>query len=214
MKYSAVIVAAGKGERFSDQENKLLVRLKNGKQVLEQTLDVFLADEQCAQIVVVLSREGLDDCRKRRRCGKIVYVLGGADRQTSVYNGLLAVNQAYVLIHDGARPWITQPVISRVLEALQKREAVIAAVAEVDTIKTVDADGVITGTIDRKTLRRAQTPQGFHFATLLAAYKQAMEHGLKTTDDAQLYQTVTAKPVWCVEGDPRNRKITTPEDME
>ena len=103
MNYSAIVLCAGKGSRSGLTYNKMLYRFKN-KTVYEMTMDIFLNDERCKQIVVVTKEEELDDLKKLISSKKIDYVFGGKERQDSVYNGLQVVKEDYVLIHDGARP--------------------------------------------------------------------------------------------------------------
>lgn len=213
MDYSVIIVAAGKGERFSKTTSKILYELPNGKRVIHQTIDAFMENEACKQVILVLNDEGMLYFKDQSRNGRMVLVKGGNSRQESVYNGLMAVKEDLVLIHDGARPWIKTDQINDLVKALETEEAALLTVPLQDTIKVVK-DGYVVDTIDRDTLRRAQTPQGFHTKELIACYKEAMQKGLATTDDAQLYQLVTNKPIRCVEGSFANEKITTMHDVK
>ncbi len=213
MDYSVIIVAAGKGERFSKTTSKILYELPNGKRVIHQTIDAFMENEACKQVILVLNDEGMLYFKDQSKNGRTVLVKGGNSRQESVFNGLMAVTEDVVLIHDGARPWIKTDQINDLVKALETEEAALLTVPLQDTIKVVK-DGYVVDTIDRDTLRRAQTPQGFHTKELIACYKEAMAQGLATTDDAQLYQLITKKPIRCVEGSFANEKITTLHDVK
>jgi 2-C-methyl-D-erythritol 4-phosphate cytidylyltransferase len=135
---------------------------------------------------------------------------GGPERGDSVVNGLRLIGDDVdlVLVHDGARPFISRDVIDRVLDAAPA----IAAVPVTDTIKQVDEGGTITGTPDRARLWQAQTPQGFPRAALVRAYERAREDGVAATDDAALYERYVG-PVRVVMGSYRNLKVTRPEDL-
>ncbi|MCF0112208.1 MAG: 2-C-methyl-D-erythritol 4-phosphate cytidylyltransferase [Erysipelotrichaceae bacterium] len=213
MNYAAVIVAAGKSTRFSGEGNKLFYVLPDGVPVLMKTLNVFVKDERCERIALVVNDEGMDFMEQQLPQQKVVVVRGGDTRQQSVYNGLLATDSDIVLIHDGARPWVDEGCIDRLLEALESEEAAILTIPVADTMKRIE-NGYLVETIDRDSLRRAQTPQGFVRSVLTEAYKEAIEQGLETTDDAMLYQTVTGKPVKNVEGSYDNIKITTISDVK
>ncbi len=140
-------------------------------------------------------------------------VAGGAERGDSVWNGLaaLAPDVGTVLVHDGARPFVTADVITRVLEAARGGGA-IAAVPVADTLKRVQADRWITETVERATLWQAQTPQGFPRRLLLRAYGRARTEGRSGTDEAELVERLGAS-VRVVLGSPTNVKITRPEDF-
>lgn len=142
-------------------------------------------------------------------------VAGGKERQDSVRLALAALPAecGAVLVHDAARPFMTARLAAAVLEALREgHKAVIPGVPLVDTIKRVDADNAVRGTIDRDALRAVQTPQGFSRAELAEAHKTALARSLAVTDDAALMEE-TGIPVTVVPGDADNVKITTPEDL-
>ena len=122
MNYSAIVLCAGKGSRSGLTYNKMLYRFKN-KTVYEMTMEIFLNDERCKQIVVVTKEEELDDLKNLISSKKIDYVFGGKERQDSVYNGLQVVKEDYVLIHDGARPYLKKENIDDILECLNKNDA-------------------------------------------------------------------------------------------
>ena len=214
MKYSAVIVAAGRSQRFGAAYSKMLYQFADGSRVIDRSLRLFMDDADCGQLVAVVNTEvmqyllGKDD-----NSGKVVYCLGGANRCDSVYNGLLAVNQPFVLVHDGARPFLSCEQLDRIKQALAADDAVIPAVRAADTIKKV-AGGYVAETMDRQNIFQAQTPQGFAADGLLEAYKKALDAGFVATDEAQVIEKFGRSRVFVVSGSPANRKITTMQDVK
>lgn len=140
---------------------------------------------------------------------------GGARRQDSVHAALRIVKPEtdFVLVHDGARPFVTQPMIRAVIEAARVSGAAVVAVPVKDTIKQAGEGGTVTRTIPREQLWAAQTPQAFAFEVLYAAYAQAEAEGFVGTDDAMLVERAGSAQVRIVEGSHENVKITTPEDL-
>lgn len=147
--------------------------------------------------------------------GPVSVVAGGAERSDSVLNGLGALVEAkeddIVLIHDGVRPFPPTEKLAALCAAATP-DGAIFAVKSRDTVKNVDDEGKILGTLDRETLALAQTPQAFPFGRIMAAHRRAKAEGLKVTDDASIIEAFGGVPR-IVEGDPGNIKITTPEDM-
>lgn len=213
MNYSALIVAAGKGTRMGLGYNKMFYMLKGGKTVLEQTMELFLNDEQCKQIVIVTNRTDMPKIVKSNESGKIVSVNGGDTRQESVFNGLMAVKEDVVLIHDGARPWLQRPLVDRLLSAMETEKAAILAVKVKDTIKKV-VGNYIERTVNRDDHVLAQTPQAFHTTFILDCYQKAFALGIEATDDAQIVEMCSEQRVRVVEGSYANIKITTQEDVQ
>lgn len=210
--YSVILPCAGVGSRMGLGYNKLLYVMKNKKTVIENTLDVFIEDNQCKEMIVCVSKEDLDVMKTICNHPKIKLVLGGPTRQASVYQGLPQATYEQVLIHDGARPYITQDLINRLLEKLQSCTACLPMVAVKDTIKEVSAGKVIK-TPDRATLFQAQTPQAFQRTTILKAHLEAIKQGYEGTDDASLVEALLKDDVYMIEGSYDNIKITTPEDL-
>jgi 2-C-methyl-D-erythritol 4-phosphate cytidylyltransferase len=143
----------------------------------------------------------------------VTIVAGGEERGDSVWNGLAATPEdaAIVLVHDGARPFVTADVIGRVLEAARSG-AVLAALPVTDTLKEVAADGTVVATPDRARFWQAQTPQGFPRAVILEAHRRARAEGVRATDDAALCERYGI-PVRVVEGAADNLKVTRPADL-
>ena len=213
MKYSALIVAAGQGRRMNLGYNKVFYTFSDGKSVLEKTMSVFETDPRCAQIVIVTQRQDFLRCmRSRTQRGNVVFVEGGATRQESVCNGLMAVSEDYVLIHDGARPFLEQDCLDRLGLCLEEHDACLLTVPCKDTIKIIKSD-TIAETPDRSCLVQAQTPQAFKTSLILKAYRRARQQGVQVTDDSQVVEQLTDTEVVAVLGSYKNIKITTQEDL-
>lgn len=210
MRAAAVVVAGGAGLRFGGPVRKQYLEI-GGVPVLLRAVLPFLHHPRIASVVVVLPAGDVDDPPAWLAALDLTIVAGGPERGDSVLHGLRAVAEDVdrVLIHDGARPFVSADVIDRVLDA---EGGVIAAVPVTDTIQQVDADGVVTATPDRSTLWQAQTPQGFPRAALLDAYQRAREDGIAATDDAAVFSRY-AGPVRVVPGSHHNLKVTRPEDL-
>ncbi len=147
----------------------------------------------------------------------IIITEGGSSRQESVYRGLSALESDppdFVLIHDGARPWVTKDIIQRVIEGTVKHGGCIPVVSTADTLKEVDKSGIILKHLKRESVFGAQTPQGFNFREIIKAHRAVSEQGLNgMTDDAEVYNFI-CKTVFTVAGDIKNRKITYRSDIE
>jgi 2-C-methyl-D-erythritol 4-phosphate cytidylyltransferase/2-C-methyl-D-erythritol 2,4-cyclodiphosphate synthase len=187
--------------------------------VLARTLGVFLAHPAIDVAVVVIAEvdHPLYDRAIAGGHSKLApHVLGGATRQRSVLNGLRALaplSPANVLIHDAARPFVTRDIVDRVLDALSRSPGAIAAVPLADTLKRAGSGRRIEATLGRAGLWRAQTPQGFRFADILAAHERALAAGREDlTDDAAVAEWAGI-PVELVEGSESNVKLTTSEDL-
>lgn len=214
MNYTALIVAGGQGLRMGLGYNKVFYPLSEGKTVLDTTLQIFLDDSKCKQIVIVTNQADLQKIVSNYEAGRIVNVGGGPTRQESVFNGLMAVKEEVVLIHDAVRPWCSQEKIQELLSAMETEQAAILGVHVKDTIKEVE-NGYITRTLDRKTLVHAQTPQAFHTRLLLKCHHQAQDENYHATDDAQIVEKYGQDvKVKLVEGSYKNVKITTIEDIK
>ncbi|HEX2205955.1 MAG TPA: 2-C-methyl-D-erythritol 4-phosphate cytidylyltransferase [Longimicrobium sp.] len=210
---AAVIVAGGSGRRMGGPVRKQYLEVA-GEPVLLRAVRPFVAHPRIGPVVVVLPAEDVASPPAWLADLGVTVVAGGAERGDSVWSGLRAIpadSADRVLVHDGARPFVTAEVIDRVLEACGEGGA-IAAVPVTDTIKEVGAGGVIAGTPERARLWQAQTPQGFPLAKLLDAYRKARAEGVAATDDAAVYERY-AGPVRVVMGADRNLKVTRPGDL-
>lgn len=201
----AIIVAAGRGTRAGGDLPKQW-QLLNGQPVLAHTLAAFAGLPR----VLVIHPE--DRARAEAISGDAQIVEGGATRDASVMNALLALEGrgvAHVLIHDGARPLVSAAVIDRVRGALTFSPAAAPALAVTDALWT-GAQGLVSGTRDRTGLYRAQTPQGFHYDAILAAHRA---HSGGAADDVEVARAA-GLAVTIVEGDENNLKLTFPGDFD
>jgi 2-C-methyl-D-erythritol 4-phosphate cytidylyltransferase / 2-C-methyl-D-erythritol 2,4-cyclodiphosphate synthase len=219
MKSVAIIPAGGAGKRLKSHIAKQYLLL-NSLPVLVHTLMVFQDSKEIDEIILALPPEDLVYIRQElvEKYGltKVMKaVAGGNERQDSVKNCLEAIQGkcGIVLIHDAVRPFVTEGLISRVIEAAKETGAAIAAVKTKDTIKEVNEDNIIWTTVPRNNLWLAQTPQAFEFKLLKEAYKAAYDDNYYGTDDASLVERM-GKEVKMVEGSYENIKITTNEDMQ
>lgn len=216
MSNTAVILAAGLGKRMQAGHNKQFIEIC-GQSVLTHTLTVFAQIPEIAKIVLVVRAGEEDTCQNmipKIAENKTVLAIGGKERQDSVHNGIRAITWEceYILIHDGARPLVTEEVIRRTLLAAQNSGAAICAVPVKDTIKQADSDGNVLATIPRESLWAVQTPQVFRADLIRRAYENAYVHNHYGTDDASLVEYLGEK-IKIVTGDYENIKITTPEDI-
>jgi len=211
-----VIVAGGSGTRTGGAELKQF-RWVAGKPALLHSVQAFMARADVALVVVVLPKAYAADpppwlfqCDVER----LLVSTGGAERHESVINGLedLPEHIAIAVVHDAARPLVTDDTISRVIAEARKGHGAIAALPVVDTLKEVDADGRIVRTVDRTLLWRAQTPQAFPRELLERAHIAARADRVGATDDAALLERL-GLPVVVVQGSERGMKITTEADF-
>lgn len=213
----AIILAAGQGKRMQAGKNKQFLTLE-GKTVLEHTLNAFDTCTAVDGYIVVAHKDEVDFVRETYQSENhkklLQVVCGGAERQDSVYEGLKALPLAcdYVLIHDGARPFVTTAVIERTLHSAYQWGSGVAGVAVKDTIKQCDSEGKVLQTIPRASLWSVQTPQTFRKEIIVSAYQEAFEANYYGTDDASLVE-LRQGLVQMVEGDYDNIKITTQEDL-
>ncbi|AMV09474.1 2-C-methyl-D-erythritol 4-phosphate cytidylyltransferase [Geobacillus thermoleovorans] len=215
MNYEAIVLAAGRGKRMNAGMNKQFLEL-GGEPLIVRTLNVFERDERCTRIVLVVNpaeRSRFEQLLARFRIQKVAALTdGGEERQYSVYNGLQALaGEEIVLIHDGARPFVRVHHLHELVNAAVQYGAAIPAVRVKDTIKK--ANGLfVEQTIDRSSLWAVQTPQAFRLSLIMEAHEAAKQAGYLGTDDASLVERI-GKPVKIIEGDYRNIKLTTPEDL-
>ncbi len=217
MTTAAVIVAAGRGTRAGGDLPKQYADL-NGQPVLAHTLSRFAGHPRVDFVQVVIHRD--DTAAFEGVCGGIEGVLppvpGGETRQESVLCGLSALAAhapEQVLIHDAARPFVSDALIDRVISALSSHDGAIPGLAVADTLKRAD-DRTISATVDRDGLWAAQTPQGFRYEDIVAAHLDAQKAGsLSLTDDAAVAEA-NGLDVVIVDGDTENRKLTTSSDIE
>ena len=216
MKVSVIVVAAGTGSRFGYERNKLFYPLC-GEPVLAHTLRHIFAARSVSEVVIVHSR--VDEKEIRRLVDDlhpiqpVRYALGGAEREDSVYNGLMAVSRDMdvVMVHDGARPFAGPDWYDQGAAMMETARAAIYGIPLKDTVKVRGDDGRLH-TLNRSRLVAAQTPQIFHRDLLVKAHEHARAEGIQATDDASLVEALGV-PVVILEGSEKNRKVTTREDI-
>ena len=208
----AVILCAGSGTRMGIDKSKLLLEI-NGKTVLEKSVEAFLDLPEIDEVIVVCRECDLEAFSELLPDESVTFVIGGKTRQGSISNAVEVIDECdYIIIHDGARPLVTQQTILKTLDEAQLTKAAATGVYVKDTIKIVDEDLNIVGTPNRKHLVSIQTPQIFDFALYKQALQRARENGKDYTDDCQLVEALGMK-VSAVIGDYENIKITTPGDI-
>lgn len=208
---SAVIVAAGEGRRFGAPKQFALL---GGKTVLEWCLRAFQTHERITDIVLVLDNEERSKPILNRYTKISAVTRGGQERQDSVYAGFLRLNASaapIVLVHDGARPLVEPALIDRVIDAALETGAAVPVLPVEETVKRIESHRVVE-TVDRTKLFRVQTPQGFRYDVLKTALEKARQDGFYGTDEAALVER-TGCPIKAVQGEAKNLKITTPEDI-
>ena len=219
MKVTAVIVAAGEGLRIGGNVPKPYLPLV-GRAMLLRTLDRVFGARNIEKVVVVVAASELSRCEAMLRgdsaLGRRPWVLqsGGATRQQSVKAGLEKIDgdADIIVIHDGARPFVSSAIIDRCVESANQNGAVVVGLPARDTIKIVSDDHRVLSTPDRKALWKIQTPQAFRRKLIVEAHDRAARERLEATDDAMLVEQV-GNPVWVIDGEKTNMKITMPEDL-
>ena len=215
----AIVVAAGSGERLGADRPKAFVKFGE-RTLVAASLETFEVHDGIDGIVVAVP-EGFETemslIADDLGAGKIAAaVAGGASRAESVANALACLPESayFVLVHDAARPLAGEDLIDRVMAGLAEgADGVVPALAVTDTVKRLGADGTVAETFDRSTLRAVQTPQGFPVERLRSAIERAGVGLAAATDCASLVETAGGRVI-CVEGDPRNLKVTTAEDLQ
>ncbi len=220
LRIGAVILAGGRGSRMHSDVQKQYMLL-NGRPLIAYALEAF--ENSCADDLVLVTGAGEADFVQAQILSKLklkklrAIVTGGKERYHSVYEGLKALkNCDYVLIHDGARPLVTEDIIERSAKAAVQDGACVAGMPVKDTIKVADPDAFAVSTPDRSSLWQIQTPQAFSYPLIRQAYDCLMENpdlqkGI--TDDAMVVERFGGARVRLVEGSYENLKVTTPEDL-
>ena len=217
-KFVAVVLAGGSGKRMNADVRKQYLLIKE-KPVLYYSLKAF-EDSAVDEIVLVVGAGEIDYCRQEivekygfRKVKSIV--TGGKERYHSVFEGLKAVQNAdYVLIHDGARPFVDDEIIHRTMSAVKEYQACVVGMPVKDTIKIADDKQYAKETPERKYVWMVQTPQAFSYHLIYDAYEKMLQNeNTAITDDAMVLESMTSHQVRLIEGNYRNIKITTPEDL-
>lgn len=226
-KYAAIVLSAGKGTRMNSQVPKQYLMLEE-QPILCYSLRAF-QQSMVEEIILVCGEEDLSYCRseivEKYDFTKVAAIIpGGKERYHSVCYGLQELAQLpkqpdYVMIHDGARPFVDQEIIARCAQAVEQWQSCVAGMPVKDTIKIADERCFAIDTPKRSLVWQVQTPQVFAFPLILQAYQELLKseqngNHVSVTDDAMVLETVMNKQVRLVEGSYKNIKITTPEDLE
>lgn len=217
-KYTAIVLAAGSGKRMNSKVHKQYLIIQD-RPVLYYSLKAF-EDSAVDEIVLVVGKGEEKFCRKeivdKYGISKVKAIVeGGKERYHSVFEGLKQTSDAdYVLIHDGARPFVNQDIVRRCMQEVQKYQACVVGMPVKDTIKIADEEGYAKQTPDRKNVWMIQTPQTFSYALIYEAYEEMLKtEDTAITDDAMVLERTKGKKSKLIEGSYRNIKITTPEDL-
>lgn len=213
---TAIILAAGKGKRMGAAISKQFIDI-NGKPVIYYTLDKFLKCKVIDKIIIVVSEDEKEYFQKniieKYKFPIKDIVIGGKERQESVYNGLLAAKgSSIVLIHDGARPFVSNRIIEEGIKYAKEYGAAAPGVMPKDTIKVKDNLGFSKETLKRENLVAIQTPQTFKYELIMECHKSLSESNIQVTDDTMVAE-IYGNKVYLYDGEYINIKLTTPEDL-
>ena len=212
---SVIIVAGGKGKRMGADKNKVFLKLLD-KEIIAHTASVFDDMDETDEIIIVTGRDDIEECEsviKKNNIKKVSKIVeGGAERQNSVYNGILASKGDILVIHDAARCLVSACDVKSAIEDCRKFGAAALGVTAKDTLKSVDENGFIKATLDREQTYHIQTPQIFKRELIIKAHENAVNNSVLATDDCALVEAM-GEMVKITKGSYDNIKITTPEDL-
>lgn len=218
-KCTAIVLAAGRGTRMNSAVEKQFLEV-GGFPILYYSLKCFQESQEVDEVVLVTGGASVSYCReqivKLYEFSKVKQiVVGGKERYDSVYAGLLACEDAgYVLIHDGARPFLTEEILKRCVAAVERTGACVVGMPSKDTVKIADEEGYVQATPRRQQVWNIQTPQAFSYSLIRSAHEAMRKKDMsQVTDDACVVEQETGTKVALVEGSYQNIKITTPEDL-
>jgi 2-C-methyl-D-erythritol 4-phosphate cytidylyltransferase len=209
--YSVIILAAGKGTRLNLGYNKVFYEIHQ-KSILEYSVEYFLKDSSFSEIIIVTTEKDQSHVKELLKGKDIKITLGGITRQESVYNGLKKVNNKFVLIHDGARPFIDKFDIEKLKITVKENPCVLAKKVK-DSIAKVSF-GKLKSYVNRDNYMLLQTPQAFTTDKIIKAYELAMVNENSYSDDASLYMQELQEDVIILEGNENNIKLTTELDIK
>lgn len=212
---SALILAAGMGKRMGAGKNKVLLSIGN-KNILFMTAERFFNNEYVDSVIVAAAKDEIQDVKKivsAAANGKPFSIIeGGADRQESSERAVCASKDGIVLIHDGARPFVSDEIINSVIKNAEEFGAAAPGIAVTDTVKKAPG-GIIEKTVNRDELYLIQTPQGFLKKDIAEAHEAAKKSGALVTDDCMLFERI-GRPVKVVPGSDSNIKLTVKSDLD
>ena len=225
---TAIVLSAGQGKRMGTSVQKQYIELQ-GKPIIYYTLSVFQKSEIIDDIMLVVGKDQLkyvqEEIVRKYHFTKVKTVVeGGHERYASVWQGLKAreydkyyenIQDGYVFIHDGARPFVDEEMLERAYDTVRKYKACVAGVPSKDTIKLINEEQFAVTTPEREYVWAVQTPQVFEKTLIFEAYARLMEEEcVHVTDDAMVVEQMMRLPVKLFEGSYENIKITTPEDLD
>ena len=217
---TAIVLAAGQGKRMHSKVQKQFLEIQ-GYPVLYYSLRCFQESPLIQDIILVTGEESISYCKEEivQKYGftKVSAVIpGGKERYDSVYAGLCECRDCeYVLIHDGARPFVTEEILKRGLQKVKETGACVIGMPSKDTVKLSDEEGYVKETPNRKCVWTIQTPQIFSYSLIREAHDSIRQKDMsKITDDAMVVEQETGAKVALAEGSYQNIKITTPEDLD
>ncbi len=219
MNATAIVLAAGEGRRIGGDTRKSYLPIA-GRPLVLRTLDRMFSAPSIETVVLVVAAGEMARCESMLRSDAALknrrwfLQAGGATRRQSAKRGLerIGSDTGVVVIHDGARPFVSAGLIGRCVEAAVEKQAVVVGLPVRDTIKAVSPEHWVQATRERSTLWEIQTPQAFERNLIVAAHEQAERDGAEVTDDAMVVER-TGAPVYVLEGERTNFKITVPEDL-
>ena len=231
MRHIAIILAGGTGSRVGGKTPKQLLPLEDGRSILEHSVDAFETAPAIDEIAIVMHPDWIEEARQiceRNSWQKVTKIIpGGEERWESSWHAILAYmeienrkskieNRVSLWFHDAARPFVSQRILADVAEALKTHDAVTVAVPVTDTLYKIDAQNAkVENVPSRSEYMRAQTPQAFRLSLVADAYMRALaEDEVMATDDAGIVRKYAPKhPIYIVQGDENNRKITYKADL-
>lgn len=218
MKNIAIILASGTGSRSGLNIPKQFYKI-NDKTVLEYSIEVFENNEKIDEIIIVSNPDFTEQTKElSTKYTKVIKIIcGGKTRQQSSYNGVMSIvdTEANILIHDAVRPFVTKEIINECIYSLDKYNAINVAVESSDTVLEIDENSFIKSIPNRKNLRRVQTPQCFKLDIIKKAHELALKDiSFQPTDDCGMVLRYDLSPIYVVNGDEKNIKITYPSDLE
>ena len=221
----AIVLAAGQGKRMNSTVKKQYLLIE-GKPVLYYALQAF-EESFVDEVILVTQEEDIQYCKteivEKYHFNKVTQIVaGGKERYHSVANGLKRIDKdSVVFIHDGARPFITQEILERAKQAVNEFGACVVGMPVKDTIRIINSEGLAESTPNRQRVWAMQTPQAFKgeiicecYQRLIEQEKEILQKGIQITDDAMVVELFADIPIKIIEGDYKNIKITTPEDIQ
>ncbi|MDY2888569.1 MAG: 2-C-methyl-D-erythritol 4-phosphate cytidylyltransferase [Candidatus Caccosoma sp.] len=208
MKYTAIVLASGSSRRANIGYNKIFYKIDNIP-VINLACKNFIDDDKCEKIIITYSNDEIVKLKELFNSSKIIYIKGGLTRQESVKNALNEVKSEYVLIHDGARPFVSNDLINRLVKELENKNVIIPVINVTDTIKVIKENKVVK-TLNRDELKIVQTPQAFKTSLIKKAHEEAISTYF---DDASLIEEVLKEDVYVIDGERDNIKLTYKEDF-